>query len=395
MVAARTARRPCPGTRRPAGPPPRVPGRGACGARPRRQASRALARRPSRPSPSGAVACRRCTTSRSSGAWARRDIAEVSELLTRSTGPTGTGPSASTSGSTSSTGAGRLRRVRGPRGDATGALVGLRPAEPGPRHLGRSRSSSAPTTAARSTRWARACSTPRSTRSRRAGGRPRPPVGAEADARDRRRWRRRSGCARAATSTRCAARCRSTDAPPPGSRPGRSARAWTRRPGWRSTTGPSPGTPSRAAGTWTPSLEREAEPWFDPEGFLLHETRRAARRLCWTKVHRDDDPPLGEIYVISVDPDFQGLGPRAGPRRSPASTTWPPRASTVGMLYVDAANDAGRGALPRPSASTSTTSTAPTSATCAPIDLTDGGTRDGSGAAQWVRRRPRPCRSRR
>ena len=57
---------------------------------------------------------------------------------------------------------------------------------------------------------------------------------------------------------------------------------------------------------------REAEPWFDPNGFLLHdEVVDGHPRLagfCWTRVHADHDPPLGEIYVVAVDPDFQGRG---------------------------------------------------------------------------------------
>jgi mycothiol synthase len=51
---------------------------------------------------------------------------------------------------------------------------------------------------------------------------------------------------------------------------------------------------------------REAQPWFDPKGFLLAVD--PADRLLgfhWTKVHPDG---LGEVYVLAVDPDAQGTG---------------------------------------------------------------------------------------
>ncbi len=57
---------------------------------------------------------------------------------------------------------------------------------------------------------------------------------------------------------------------------------------------------------------REKEPWFDPEGFLLHERGDRLAGFCWTKVHSDHDAhhdgSLGEIYVLAVHPDFQGQG---------------------------------------------------------------------------------------
>lgn len=84
-------------------------------------------------------------------------------------------------------------------------------------------------------------------------------------------------------------------------------------------------------------LEREQEPWFDPEGLRVYELDGRLAASCWTKVHADTDPPMGEIYVISVDPDFHGKGlgralTRAGLDHLASVGL------TVGMLYVDGGN---------------------------------------------------------
>ena len=68
-------------------------------------------------------------------------------------------------------------------------------------------------------------------------------------------------------------------------------------------------------GRWTRAdLEaRMAEPWFDPAGFFVAIRDGRLVGFHWTKVH--DEPvrgigpaPVGEIYVLGVVPEAQGLG---------------------------------------------------------------------------------------
>ncbi len=82
---------------------------------------------------------------------------------------------------------------------------------------------------------------------------------------------------------------------------------------------------------------REAEPWFDPAGFLLAFDDQGLAGFCWTKIHADDQ--LGEIFVIGVDPSRQGTGlGRALCVAGLASIA--ARGVHTGMLFVDSTNDA-------------------------------------------------------
>lgn len=92
--------------------------------------------------------------------------------------------------------------------------------------------------------------------------------------------------------------------------------------------------PEQGAWTMDDLRSREAEAWFDPTGFLLHEVDGRLAGFCWTKVHAE--PPVGEIYVIAVHPDFGGRG--LGRALVVAGLTHLAARTAEGMLYVDATN---------------------------------------------------------
>lgn len=59
--------------------------------------------------------------------------------------------------------------------------------------------------------------------------------------------------------------------------------------------------------------QRQQEVWYRTDDFRMVDIDGRLAGFNWLKVHRPEegspfDPPMGEIYVIAVDPDFHGRG---------------------------------------------------------------------------------------
>lgn len=94
-------------------------------------------------------------------------------------------------------------------------------------------------------------------------------------------------------------------------------------------------------GGWTVDTvrSREQEPWFNARGFVVHREDGHMTSFCWTKIHTDSEPHLGEIYVIAVHPRYAGHG--LGRKMAIAGLSQiPHRTVPVAMLYVDSDNAA-------------------------------------------------------
>jgi mycothiol synthase len=62
--------------------------------------------------------------------------------------------------------------------------------------------------------------------------------------------------------------------------------------------------PEQGAWTIADLTAREAEDWFDPAGLFLAQRGDGLIGFHWTKTHSDG---AGEVYVLAVDPQAQGL----------------------------------------------------------------------------------------
>ena len=122
---------------------------------------------------------------------------------------------------------------------------------------------------------------------------------------------------------------------------GRDEEAWVRVNNEAFATHPSQGTQTLA------TLEQTlAEPWIDLDGFLVADDDDRPGELagfCWTRVHppTDEDPELGEIFVIGVHPSRHGTGLGAALVLAGLDhLAW--AGVATGMLYVEGDNAPAR-----------------------------------------------------
>jgi len=89
---------------------------------------------------------------------------------------------------------------------------------------------------------------------------------------------------------------------------------------------------------------RMQEPWFNPAGFFLCVHNEKIAGFCWTKIHQDfvNQDPIGELYVIGVDPAEAGKG--IGKAVCTEGLIYlQAKGIKQAMLYVDEDNEAGKG----------------------------------------------------
>ncbi|MCP2346413.1 mycothiol synthase [Nonomuraea roseoviolacea] len=100
--------------------------------------------------------------------------------------------------------------------------------------------------------------------------------------------------------------------------------------------------PEQGAWSLDDLRRREGEPWFDPAGFFLAVRDERLVGFHWTKIHGSSEhghEPLGEVYVVGVDPSQQGTG--LGKALTLAGLSHlRSRGLAQAMLYVDGTNTA-------------------------------------------------------
>lgn len=79
------------------------------------------------------------------------------------------------------------------------------------------------------------------------------------------------------------------------------------------------------------------ESWFEADGFRLYHDDATLVGFCWTKIHRDVETHLGEIFVIAIDTTHHGRG--LGKPMTLAGLEWlAEQGLEHGMLYVESDN---------------------------------------------------------